>query len=193
MSIQVEVPQVGESITEGVLVEWLKQDGDIVATDDPLFTLETDKVTMTINAEHAGRLKTLVAAGETVQIGQVVGEIDPDAKAESEASRVGPADLRACLASNRRSRSGSGEACPRRPRGAGSLGATARARAQPRPGSDQGFGARWTHHEGRRRCPSRQELGTAAAKASRAASTNTASTEAATTEEAGSGQGAGRP
>jgi 2-oxoglutarate dehydrogenase E2 component (dihydrolipoamide succinyltransferase) len=86
MIIQVEVPQVGESITEGVLVEWSKQDGDIIATDDPLFTLETDKVTMTINAEHAGRLKILVAAGETVQIGQVVAELDTDAKAEAKAA-----------------------------------------------------------------------------------------------------------
>jgi len=85
MIIQVEVPQVGESITEGVLVEWSKQDGDIIATDDPLFTLETDKVTMTINAEHAGRLKILVAAGETVKIGQVVAELDTDAKAEAKA------------------------------------------------------------------------------------------------------------
>ncbi len=79
MIIQVEVPQVGESITEGVLVEWSKQDGDVIATDDPLFTLETDKVTMTINAEHAGRLKILVAAGETVKIGQVVAEVDTEA------------------------------------------------------------------------------------------------------------------
>lgn len=86
MIIQVEVPQVGESITEGVLVEWSKQDGDIIATDDPLFTLETDKVTMTINAEHAGRLKILVAAGETVQMGQVVAEVDTDAKAEAKAA-----------------------------------------------------------------------------------------------------------
>lgn len=90
MIIQVEVPQVGESITEGVLVEWSKQDGDITATDDPLFTLETDKVTMTINAEHAGRLKILVAAGETVRIGQVVAELDTDAKAEASAVAPSP-------------------------------------------------------------------------------------------------------
>ena len=91
MNIQVEVPQVGESVTEGVLVEWAKQDGDVVATDDPLFTLETDKVTMTINAEHAGRLKILVSEGETVQVGQVVAEIDTDAKADPQASATGDA------------------------------------------------------------------------------------------------------
>jgi len=82
MIIQVQVPQVGESITEGVLVEWSKQDGDRVATDDPLFTLETDKVTMTVNAEHTGKLKILVPAGQTVKIGQVVAEVDTDAAEE---------------------------------------------------------------------------------------------------------------
>lgn len=93
MIIQVEVPQVGESITEGVLVEWAKQDGDIIATDDPLFTLETDKVTMTINAEHAGRLKILVKAGETVQIGQVVAEVDTEAKGAARESSDKPREV----------------------------------------------------------------------------------------------------
>jgi len=94
MNIQVQVPQVGESITEGVLVEWSKQDGDRVATDDPLFTLETDKVTMTVNAEHTGKLKILVPAGQTVKIGQVVAEVDTDAaeeKPEAVPQTSGPA------------------------------------------------------------------------------------------------------
>ncbi len=79
MIIQVQVPQVGESITEGVLVEWSKQEGESVTRDEPLFTLETDKVTMTVNAEHTGRLKILVPAGQPVKIGQVVAEVDTDA------------------------------------------------------------------------------------------------------------------
>ncbi len=77
MPIDVTVPPVGESITEGVLAEWLKHDGDVVTLDDPLFSLETDKITMTVNATSAGRLGIKVAAGETVKIGQVVGSIDP--------------------------------------------------------------------------------------------------------------------
>ena len=75
MSVEVKVPSVGESITEGVLVEWEKAAGDSVEVDDPLFVLETDKVTMTINSELSGVLEILVPAGETVQIGQVVGRI----------------------------------------------------------------------------------------------------------------------
>ncbi|MBI5481122.1 MAG: hypothetical protein HY906_19855 [Deltaproteobacteria bacterium] len=66
MPIDVTVPPVGESITEGVLAEWLKHDGDVVALDDPLFALETDKITMTVNAIAAGRLTVKVAAREAV-------------------------------------------------------------------------------------------------------------------------------
>jgi 2-oxoglutarate dehydrogenase E2 component (dihydrolipoamide succinyltransferase) len=76
MLIDVKVPSVGESITEGLLAEWVRQDGDVVRTDDPLFVLETDKVTMTVNAENSGRLKITVAAGESVKIGQAVGTLD---------------------------------------------------------------------------------------------------------------------
>ncbi len=76
MLVDVKVPTVGESITEGLLAEWVRQDGEVVKTDDPLFVLETDKVTMTINAEHGGRLKTLVPIGASVKIGQAVGTID---------------------------------------------------------------------------------------------------------------------
>ena len=83
MSTPVTVPAVGESITEGILTEWLKADGESVQTDDPLFILETDKVTMTINAAAAGRLKIAVQAGETVKIGQEVGTLDEKAVGEA--------------------------------------------------------------------------------------------------------------
>ncbi|MGA9752597.1 MAG: lipoyl domain-containing protein, partial [Acidobacteriota bacterium] len=83
MSTPVTVPAVGESITEGILTEWLKADGESVQTDDPLFVLETDKVTMTINATAAGRLKIAVQAGETVKIGQEVGTLDEKAAGEA--------------------------------------------------------------------------------------------------------------
>ncbi len=85
MSFEVKVPAVGESITEGVLAEWEKKDGEFVQMDDPLFVLETDKVTMTINAEQSGRLKIQVQAGETVQIGQTVASLDTDATADEAA------------------------------------------------------------------------------------------------------------
>ncbi len=76
MPIEVKIPEVGESITEGFLAEWSKSDGDVVARDEPLLVLETDKITMTVNAEEAGQLKILVKEGETVEVGQVVATID---------------------------------------------------------------------------------------------------------------------
>ncbi len=76
MSVEVVIPEVGESITEGILAEWSRGDGEVVSRDEPLLVLETDKITMTVNAAEPGRLAILVAAGETVQVGQVVATID---------------------------------------------------------------------------------------------------------------------
>jgi 2-oxoglutarate dehydrogenase E2 component (dihydrolipoamide succinyltransferase) len=86
MAVEVKIPEVGESITEGVLVEWSQADGAVVAAEDPLLVLETDKITMNVNAEQGGRLKILVAAGETVEVGQVVATIDPSAAGEAQPS-----------------------------------------------------------------------------------------------------------
>ena len=77
MSIEIKIPSVGESVQEAVLAEWFKQDGDTVHKDEPLFVIETDKVTLEVVAEAAGILKITVAAGETVAIGAVVGAIEP--------------------------------------------------------------------------------------------------------------------
>ena len=80
MAFEVTIPEVGESITEGFLAEWSQPDGGMVAVEDPLLVLETDKITMTVNAEHAGKLTIMVAEGETVEVGQVVATIDTDVK-----------------------------------------------------------------------------------------------------------------
>jgi 2-oxoglutarate dehydrogenase E2 component (dihydrolipoamide succinyltransferase) len=86
MSIEVKVPAVGESITSGVLGLWAKPDGAYVKAGDPLFEIETDKVTSEVVAESPGLLKHLVKAGDTVQIGQVVAAIDDKAPAPPEAA-----------------------------------------------------------------------------------------------------------
>ena len=86
MPIEVKVPTVGESITSGVLGVWNKPDGAYVKAGDPLFEIETDKVTSEVVAESAGLLKHLVKAGDTVQIGQVVANIDEKAPAPAEAA-----------------------------------------------------------------------------------------------------------
>ena len=79
--LEVKVPTVGESITSGLLGIWSKPDGSYVNAGDPLFEIETDKVTSEVVAESAGLLKHLVKQGDTVQIGQVVANIDEKAKA----------------------------------------------------------------------------------------------------------------
>ncbi|MFO7554362.1 MAG: 2-oxoglutarate dehydrogenase complex dihydrolipoyllysine-residue succinyltransferase [Desulfobacterales bacterium] len=76
MGKEIKIPSVGESVQEAVLVQWYKKDGDSVQKDEPLFVVETDKVTLEIVAEASGILKTLVSEGETVSIGAVVGSID---------------------------------------------------------------------------------------------------------------------
>jgi 2-oxoglutarate dehydrogenase E2 component (dihydrolipoamide succinyltransferase) len=77
MSIEIKIPSVGESVQEAVLAEWFKQEGDTVRKDEPLFVIETDKVTLEVVAEADGILKISVQAGETVAIGTVVGTIAP--------------------------------------------------------------------------------------------------------------------
>ena len=75
MSIEVKVPAVGESISSGIVSVWHKKSGEQVKIGDPLFTLETDKVSTEIVAEKDGVLQTLVAEGTEVKIGEVVAEI----------------------------------------------------------------------------------------------------------------------
>jgi 2-oxoglutarate dehydrogenase E2 component (dihydrolipoamide succinyltransferase) len=94
MAVEVKIPEVGESITEGFLAEWSQPDGAVVAVEDPLLVLETDKITMTVNSKHAGRLQIMVAEGETVEVGQIVATIDTDvtgAPAEAPETAAAPA------------------------------------------------------------------------------------------------------
>jgi 2-oxoglutarate dehydrogenase E2 component (dihydrolipoamide succinyltransferase) len=84
--LEIKVPPVGESITSGILGIWNKPDGAYVKSGDPIFEIETDKVTSEVVAESAGLLKHLVKAGDTVQIGQVVANIDDKAPAPAEAA-----------------------------------------------------------------------------------------------------------
>src|SRR5689334_21893301 len=78
---EVRIPTLGESVTEGVIVRWLKHDGDTVAQDDILLELETDKASMEIPAETGGTLHILKQEGETVSVGDVIARIDGAAQA----------------------------------------------------------------------------------------------------------------
>jgi 2-oxoglutarate dehydrogenase E2 component (dihydrolipoamide succinyltransferase) len=83
MGIQVKVPAVGESISEVTIANWLKQDGDHVKLDEVIAELESDKATFELTAQNEGILKIVKKAGETVPIGEVICEIEPNGKANS--------------------------------------------------------------------------------------------------------------
>jgi 2-oxoglutarate dehydrogenase E2 component (dihydrolipoamide succinyltransferase) len=87
MSTEVKVPAVGESISSGVVSVWHKKSGEQVKAGDPLFTLETDKVSTEINAEKDGVLQTLVAEGAEVKIGDVVATIEEGSGGEARAEK----------------------------------------------------------------------------------------------------------
>jgi len=91
MLLEIKVPSVGESVTEATLAQWYKKEGDQVRKGELLFVLETDKVTLEIEAEADGVLKISKSEGETIPIGGVVGTIDRSA-APAEAEEVVPAE-----------------------------------------------------------------------------------------------------
>src|SRR5580765_3468507 len=74
--IEMKVPSPGESITEVQISSWLKKDGDFVEKDEELCEIDSDKATLTLNAEVSGTLKINVKEGETVTVGSVVCTID---------------------------------------------------------------------------------------------------------------------
>jgi 2-oxoglutarate dehydrogenase E2 component (dihydrolipoamide succinyltransferase) len=84
--LDVKIPPMGESISSGVLSKWHVKDGDIVKKDQPLFELETDKITSEGTAESAGKITLKVAAGTEVKIGETVASIDSSAGAGAAAA-----------------------------------------------------------------------------------------------------------
>ena len=76
MATEIRVPTLGESVTEATIGKWFKKPGDAVKADEPLLELETDKVTLEVNAPAAGVLAEIVAKdGETVGVGALLGSI----------------------------------------------------------------------------------------------------------------------
>src|SRR5438445_9583361 len=86
MATDVKVPALGESITEGTLAQWLKKLGEAVKADEPIASLETDKVTVEVPSPTAGVLtEQLVEEGDTVAVGAVIARIDESATAAAAA------------------------------------------------------------------------------------------------------------
>jgi len=76
MATEIKVPALGESVTEATVAKWFKAVGDAVAADEPLVELETDKVTVEVNAPAAGTLEAIDAAeGSEVEVGAILGRI----------------------------------------------------------------------------------------------------------------------
>ena len=80
MAIEIKVPALGESVTEATVAKWFKAAGDAIAVDEALVELETDKVTVEVNAPAAGALKSIAAAeGSDVEVGALLGVIEEGA------------------------------------------------------------------------------------------------------------------
>ena len=95
MSTEVKVPVLGESITEATLGQWLKKPGEAVAIDEPIASLETDKVAIEVPSPVAGIMGAYaVEEGATVNVGAVIGSID----AGNTASAPAPAPVAAAIA-----------------------------------------------------------------------------------------------
>jgi 2-oxoglutarate dehydrogenase E2 component (dihydrolipoamide succinyltransferase) len=85
----IRVPTLGESVTEATIGKWFKQPGDVVAVDEPVVELETDKVTIEVPAPAAGVLSEIVAKdGETVAVGALLGQIKQGAGAPAAAAKA---------------------------------------------------------------------------------------------------------
>lgn len=86
MSVQVEIPSMGESVNEVILLEWLKGDGERVEQDEPLCVLETDKANVELPSPASGALKHLQPTETTLGIGAVVAEIEEIEEGEESAA-----------------------------------------------------------------------------------------------------------
>src|SRR6185437_11329597 len=86
MAIDIRVPALGESISEATVGKWFKKTGDSVRADEPLVELETDKVTLEVNAPESGVLSEIAAeTGSTVAIGALLGHLAAGAAAAAPA------------------------------------------------------------------------------------------------------------
>jgi 2-oxoglutarate dehydrogenase E2 component (dihydrolipoamide succinyltransferase) len=92
MAIEVKVPVLGESVSEATVGQWLKQPGEAVALDEPIVSLETDKVAVEVGATAAGIMGAhSVAEGETVSVGALLGLIETSGVATTPAAAPAPA------------------------------------------------------------------------------------------------------
>ena len=101
--MEIKIPDVGESVREALLAKWFKKSGDVVKKDEPLCEIETDKITLDLNADVAGLLTISVTEGAMVAVGTTIGIIEESsviAAAPATASSDDPAEKLAASASS---------------------------------------------------------------------------------------------
>ncbi len=99
MAMEIRVPTLGESVSEAIIGKWYKKPGDVVKADEPLVELETDKVTLEVNAPANGVLSEILAKdGETVGVGALLGQITEGASGASPAPAAAPQKAKPAVA-----------------------------------------------------------------------------------------------
>src|ERR671938_243255 len=92
-TVEVTMPQMGDSVSEGTIREWHKQEGDPVSEDETIVEISTDKVDAEVPAPAAGTVvKVHVAEGDTVTVGALLAEIAPGEAAEGNGASAPPAE-----------------------------------------------------------------------------------------------------
>jgi pyruvate dehydrogenase E2 component (dihydrolipoamide acetyltransferase) len=137
MAVEVRLPLLGDVMQEGTLVEWLQGDGATVERGEPLYRLETDKVSLEVEAPATGVLRQLAAAGAVVPVNGLLGQILAAGEAALPAAPAGPAPLGAAATPNRPLTAESADAVRASPaarRLARELGVDLAAVARERPG-----------------------------------------------------------
>src|ERR1700709_1387366 len=99
MASEVKVPTLGESVSEATIGQWLKQPGEAVAVDEPIVSLETDKVAIEVNSPVAGVMGApLVELGDTVAVGALITTIEAGSGVAAPAAVPAPAPAVAAAA-----------------------------------------------------------------------------------------------
>ena len=98
MSVEIKVPRLAESVSEAVLVEWLKPDGQAVRAGEPIATLETDKAAVEIAASANGALHHGRAVGDRVVVGDLLGSVEAVDGAGGTAAAAGARNARSIRA-----------------------------------------------------------------------------------------------
>ena len=95
MAVEVAVPELGESVSEVILLEWLKEEGEFVERDEPICVLETDKANVDLPAPAAVVLTHLKAVEDTLEVGAVVAQIEEGAAPAAGEAAVAKVEIEA--------------------------------------------------------------------------------------------------